>query len=110
MLTGHSCAIFKLLYPGPSCTQLTLVSDGFEQVKPGLSANADDPQKAAESLMPLMAHAVQLVPPEAQARAPLQTAGSAPAAAAAWWLGCVPELVQHEACSAQSAAATWHPS
>lgn len=42
--------------------QLDLDNDTFEQLKPGLSAYADHPQKAAESLRPLMQKALDTVP------------------------------------------------
>jgi apyrase len=47
---------------------LQLISDTFDQLKPGLSSYADDPAKAAESLTPLMAKAFETVPKELQVR------------------------------------------
>ena len=44
--------------------ELDLDEDTFEQLKPGLSAYADSPQKAAESLEPLMQKALDTVPDE----------------------------------------------
>ena len=46
--------------------QLDLVSDTFEQLKPGLSAFPDDPAAAAESLQPLLDTALKTVPASAQ--------------------------------------------
>lgn len=48
--------------------QLDLDEDTFEQLKPGLSSYKDDPQKAAESLEPLMQKALETVPKELQVR------------------------------------------
>ena len=45
---------------------LDLESDTFEQLKPGLSQWADQPDKAAESLQPLLDTALKTVPKELQ--------------------------------------------
>lgn len=57
--TGSRIHIFKFKQEG---SQLLLQSDGFHQLKPGLSAFPDDPEKAAQSLKPLMEEAVKEVP------------------------------------------------
>ncbi|KAF8062083.1 APY2 [Scenedesmus sp. PABB004] len=62
--TGSRIHVFKFRRDGAA---LHLLSDGFHQLKPGLSAFAGDPAKAAESLRPLMAEALAAVPPEQQA-------------------------------------------
>lgn len=49
-----------------SAGQLDLDEDTFEQLKPGLSAYQDEPEKAAESLQPLMQKALDTVPTELQ--------------------------------------------
>lgn len=48
-----------------ACMQV-LLSDTFEQLKPGLSSFADDPAAAAKSLEPLLAVAVKTVPKDMQ--------------------------------------------
>jgi apyrase len=48
---------------GGSGGELKLLSDTFEQLKPGLSSYADAPDKAAASLKPLMDAAVAAAPP-----------------------------------------------
>lgn len=47
-------------------TGLQLLSDTFEQLKPGLSSFADDPEKAVESLKPLIEIALKTVPKDSQ--------------------------------------------
>lgn len=64
--TGSRIHVFKFEQEG---SKLTLISDTFEQLKPGLSANADDPQKAADSLKPLIAVALKAVPEASHVRA-----------------------------------------
>lgn len=63
--TGSRVHVFKF---EQSAASLKLISDTFEQLKPGLSSYADDPQKAAESLKPLMDTAVKTVQKELQVR------------------------------------------
>lgn len=60
--TGSRIHIFKFSKQG---SHLQLITDGFHQLKPGLSAYPDEPQKAANSLKPLMDEALKAVP-EAQ--------------------------------------------
>lgn len=54
--------VYKFTQAG---AKLDLQGDTFEQLKPGLSSFADDPQAAAESLQPLLDTAIATVP-EAQ--------------------------------------------
>lgn len=62
--TGSRVHVFKFKVTD---TGLELLSDTFEQLKPGLSSYADEPQKAAESLKPLMTTAIATVPKDQQA-------------------------------------------
>ena len=61
--TGSRIHVFKFSMEDG---ELKLESDTFEQLKPGLSSYADDPQKAAESLKPLLETAVKTVPKDMQ--------------------------------------------
>ncbi len=61
--TGSRVHTFKFEGSGKD---LSLVSDTFHQLKPGLSAYPDDPVKAAESLKPLLEEALKTVPKAAQ--------------------------------------------
>jgi Golgi nucleoside diphosphatase len=63
--TGSRIHIFKFKQVGK---QLLLQSDGFHQLKPGLSSFADNPKAAADSLKPLMQEALKAVPKEQQVR------------------------------------------
>lgn len=63
--TGSRIHIFKFKQVGK---QLQLQSDGFHQLKPGLSSFEDNPQAAADSLKPLMEEALKAVPNEQQVR------------------------------------------
>jgi hypothetical protein len=63
--TGSRIHIFKFKQQGSS---LNLISDGFHQLKPGLSAFPDEPQKAAGSLKPLLEEAMKAVPAAQQVR------------------------------------------
>lgn len=57
--------VYKFTQAG---NRLDLQGDTFEQLKPGLSSFADDPQAAAESLKPLLDTALATVPEALQAR------------------------------------------
>eukprot|EP00955_Chlamydomonas_euryale_P098157 365126-Chlamydomonas_euryale.AAC.5 len=63
--TGSRVHVFKF-EEGGRAGSLTLLSDTFEQLKPGLSSFADSPREAADSLKPLLATAVSTVPKELQ--------------------------------------------
>ena len=58
--------VYKFTQAG---TKLDLQGDTFEQLKPGLSSFADDPQAAAESLQPLLDTAIATVPEAQRVRA-----------------------------------------
>jgi apyrase len=62
--TGSRVHIFRFSGSGAS---LSLISDTFEQLKPGLSAYPDDPKQAAASLKPLLDKAVATVPRDLRA-------------------------------------------
>jgi hypothetical protein len=63
--TGSRIHVFKFRTSSQAGTS-ELMHDTFEQLKPGLSAYADDPQKAADSLKPLLETALKTVPKELQ--------------------------------------------
>lgn len=58
--TGSRVHVFK--FAAPNGGDLVLISDQFQQLQPGLSAYAEQPQKAAESLQPLIDLALSTVP------------------------------------------------
>lgn len=58
--TGSRIHVFKFEVDGKQ--NLVLIDDKFEQLKPGLSAYADDPEAAASSLKPLLDVALSSVP------------------------------------------------
>lgn len=60
--TGSRIHVFKFSTGQQGSGALHLISDTFEQLKPGLSSYRDEPQKSAESLKPLMDIAVKAVP------------------------------------------------
>lgn len=62
--TGSRIHIFK--FARGSDEQLSLISDGFHQLKPGLSSFASDPVAGADSLKPLLDQALQEVPAQQQ--------------------------------------------
>jgi apyrase len=61
--TGSRIHVFRFKQAGK---QLLLQSDGFHQLKPGLSSFADNPQAAADSLKPLLQEALKAVPKDQQ--------------------------------------------
>ena len=66
--TGSRIHVFKFERRGAGAeAQLSLVSDTFEQLKPGLSSYRDEPEKAAQSLKPLLDIALRAVPQQLQA-------------------------------------------
>jgi hypothetical protein len=66
--TGSRVHVFKFERgEGKGAGALKLISDTFEQLKPGLSAYRDDPSAAAASLKPLLTTALRAVPKELQA-------------------------------------------
>jgi Golgi nucleoside diphosphatase len=77
--TGSRIHIFKFQQQGSS---LNLISDGFHQLKPGLSAFPDEPQKAADSLKPLLEEAMKAVPAAQQVRQGCSTCTAGAAAGA----------------------------
>jgi hypothetical protein len=58
--TGSRIHVFKFVKAADG--QLLLISDTFEQLKPGLSSFRDEPEKAAQSLKPLLEIAMKTVP------------------------------------------------
>lgn len=52
---------------------LELQNDALQHLKPGLSSYADDPEKAAQSLAPLLDFALKTVPEELQVLQPMGT-------------------------------------
>ncbi|KAK3599170.1 hypothetical protein CHS0354_041010 [Potamilus streckersoni] len=67
--TGSRIHIFR--FQVLSDGRLSLVNEIFEEVKPGLSAYADDPKKAAESLVSMINRALVEVPSHLQKTTPL---------------------------------------
>jgi hypothetical protein len=66
--TGSRVHVFKFeRAKGKGAAALKLISDTFEQLKPGLSSYRDDPEAAALSLKPLLQTALHAVPKEQQA-------------------------------------------
>lgn len=58
--TGSRVHVFR--FDAGGAGELALVDDTFEQLKPGLSSFAKEPEKGAESLKPLLAIAMKTVP------------------------------------------------
>lgn len=59
--TGSRVHVFRFEKSSTGGGGLKLISDTFEQLKPGLSAYPDDPSEAARSLAPLLATAIKTV-------------------------------------------------
>ncbi|GAX84844.1 hypothetical protein CEUSTIGMA_g12265.t1 [Chlamydomonas eustigma] len=72
--TGSRVHIFKFT---KSKNDLKLISDTFEQLKPGLSSYPDDPTAAALSLKPLMLKALETVPKHLQSSTPISLKATA---------------------------------
>ncbi len=64
--TGSRVHVFK--FEKTDNGGLKLISDTFEQLKPGLSAFPDDPEAAAASLKPLIETALKTVPKDQQVK------------------------------------------
>ena len=54
-----------------------LVDDTFEQLKPGLSSYADEPDKAGASLQPLLEKAMETIPEGQRAETPVEVRATA---------------------------------
>jgi Golgi nucleoside diphosphatase len=64
--TGSRVHVFK--FKQHPTEGLKLISDTFEQLKPGLSSFPDDPAGAVDSLKPLLEIAIKTVPKDLQVR------------------------------------------
>ncbi|KXZ52074.1 hypothetical protein GPECTOR_10g1097 [Gonium pectorale] len=73
--TGSRVHVFK--FEQQTNGELKLISDTFEQLKPGLSSYADEPEKAAASLQPLLQTALKTVPESLQASTPVSLKATA---------------------------------
>ncbi|KAK9807066.1 hypothetical protein WJX72_012473 [[Myrmecia] bisecta] len=73
--TGSRVHVYKFISAADG--RLELESDTFEQLKPGLSSHADDPQAAAESLKPLLDVALKTVPEDLQSSTPCMLGATA---------------------------------
>jgi len=60
--TGSRIHVYRFLPPSTPGGLPEPVDEVFEQIKPGLSAYANDPHKAAASLQPLIRRALEAVP------------------------------------------------
>lgn len=101
--TGSRIHIFKFKQAG---AQLLLQSDGFHQLKPGLSSFADTPQAAADSLKPLLEEALKAVPKVQQVSlqgliTPIAPVLSQPATMLCRgpWLAAGPPAILHKRCT-----------
>ena len=74
--TGSRVHIFEFTTEG---TELVLAKDTFEHLQPGLgdAGWASDPQRAAESLQPLISKALATVPPAKHAETPIELRATA---------------------------------
>lgn len=68
--TGSRIHIFHFLSYGPS-KKMALVKDTFREVKPGLSAYAENIDKAAKSLIGMLDEAKLIVPPDLRHSCPI---------------------------------------
>jgi apyrase len=73
--TGSRVHVFKFLETNKG--DLELKFDEFEQLKPGLSAYADEPKEAALSLKPLLEKALKVVPKSVQSSTPIMVGATA---------------------------------
>ena len=64
--TGSRVHVFKFELVANKPGELKLISDTFEQLKPGLSSFPDSPEQAAASLKPLLDTALKTVPADLQ--------------------------------------------
>ncbi|KAI8110376.1 hypothetical protein M9435_002051 [Picochlorum sp. BPE23] len=72
--TGSRVHVFKFLHVRG---ELELNFDEFEQLKPGLSSYADNPEDAAKSLQPLLEKALATVPKSKQTSTPIMVGATA---------------------------------
>ncbi|GAB1609658.1 ectonucleoside triphosphate diphosphohydrolase 5-like [Argonauta hians] len=68
--TGSRIHVFNFVR-NPKDKSLSLVSDTFVEIKPGLSAYPNDPQAAANSLIPLLKLAMEKVPSDHYSKCPI---------------------------------------
>lgn len=73
--TGSRVHIFK--FSKARKGDLELESDDFDQLKPGLSAYADEPEKGARSLKPLLERALKAVPDGLHSSTPIMVGATA---------------------------------
>ena len=73
--TGSRVHVFR--FDVGAAEELQLVDDTFEQLKPGLSSFAKEPEKGAESLKPLLAIAMKTVPESQRAETTVEVRATA---------------------------------
>ena len=73
--TGSRVHVFR--FDVGAAGELELVDDTFEQLKPGLSSFAKEPEKGAESLKPLLAIAMKTVPESQRAETTVEVRATA---------------------------------